>query len=298
MDVPHIAVCVCTYRRPRLLRHTLESLGNLNTHRAFTYSVVVADNDREETARSAVEEFAVAAPVPVAYCVEPEQNISLARNRSLQAAQGDFVAWIDDDEFASAGWLFLLLDALRRYGADGVLGPVQPVFQTPPPAWILDGRFFVKPRRTTGLVLTWQQTSTANVLVSRELFRNMAEPFRREFGSGCEDLDFFRRAMAHGHRFVWCDEAIVSEIVPPTRWSRRYLLRRALLRGRNGAGFANAFETAKSIVAVPLYLLLLPFLLLVGQHLFVKFVMKLGDHAGRLMGLLGLRVLGEKYLVG
>ncbi len=298
MGVPHIAVCVCTFRRPPLLRRTLESLRGLHTHCAFTYSVVVADNDRAESARATVEEFARSAAIPVAYGVEPEQNISLARNRGLQMARGDYIAWIDDDEFAGADWLFSHLQALYRFGADGVLGPVQPVFETPPPAWILDGRFFVKPRRASGRVLQWQQTSTANVLIRREILANVAEPFRREFGSGCEDLDFFRRMIAAGHRFVWCDEAIVSEIVPPTRWSRRYLVRRALLRGRNGAGFANAFETVKSLAAVPLYLLLLPFLLLIGQHLVVKFMMKIGDHAGRLIGLLGLRVLGEKYLIG
>jgi hypothetical protein len=148
------------------------------------------------------------------------------------------------------------------------------------------------------LRLKWDQTSTANVLLRRDILRGVKEPFRREFGSGCEDIDFFRRMMKSGRIFVWCDEAIVSEIIPPARWKRRYLLRRALLRGRNGHHFADVTSVAKSVLALPIYLLLLPILLLAGQHHFVRYVMKIGDHAGKLLGVLHLKILGDKYLAG
>jgi len=35
-----------------------------------------------------------------------------------------------------------------------------------------------------------------------------------------------------GHAFVWCNEAVVYEVVPPVRWRRTFMLRRALLRGK------------------------------------------------------------------
>jgi len=294
----HISVCVCSFRRPHLLKSTLENLRGLATAGLFEYSIVVADNDREESARATVEEFARSTDIRVAYCVEPEQNISLARNKALEFAQGDFIAWIDDDEFPNPAWLLTFFQALEKYGADGVLGPVKPVFLSPPPAWITRGKFFDKPRRASGLRLKWDQTSTANVLLRRDILRGVKEPFRREFGSGCEDIDFFRRMMKSGRIFVWCDEAIVSEIIPPARWKRRYLLRRALLRGRNGHHFADVTSVAKSVLALPIYLLLLPILLLAGQHHFVRYVMKIGDHAGKLLGVLHLKILGDKYLAG
>jgi glycosyltransferase involved in cell wall biosynthesis len=294
----HICVCICSFRRPDLLRTTLESLRELSTEGLFDYSIVVADNDRAESARAPVAEFAGTTSLGVVYCVEPEQNISLARNKALASARGDFIAWIDDDEYPEKDWLLTFFKALERFKSDGVLGPVRPVFKQQPPAWITRGGFFVKPRRVTGLKLKWQQTSTANVLMRREILAGLKDPFRREFGSGCEDLDFFRRMTAAGRTFVWCDEAIVSEIVPPTRWKRRYLFRRALLRGENGSRFSDWRGIAKSIIAVPLYLALLPFLLLAGQHLFVRYLMKIGDHAGNLFGVAGLKPLGDKYLAG
>ncbi|HVU33781.1 MAG TPA: glycosyltransferase family 2 protein [Opitutaceae bacterium] len=298
MPTEHVTICICSFKRPHLLRCTLEHLRHLETAGRFTYSIVVADNDRAESARATVTEFAGTVGVEVIYCVEPEQNISLARNRALQFARGDYIAWIDDDEFPSPEWLLTFHRALETYPADGVLGPVKPIFENEPPTWITRGRFFQKPRRQTGLRLRWSQTSTANVLIRRRILEGNVAPFRRQFGSGCEDIDFFKRMIEAGRSFVWCDEAIVTEIIPPTRWTRRYLFRRALLRGRNGRYFADYRTVLKSLIAIPLYSMMLPFLLVAGQHLFVRYLMKLGDHTGMLFGVLRLNILGDKYLAG
>lgn len=299
MKPPHITICVCTFRRPRLLQATLDSLRQLATGKdEFTYSVVVADNDHAGSAEPTVAAFAAEVDFPVHYAIEPRQNISLARNRAAALATGDYVAWLDDDEFATADWLLHLLRTLTANGADGVLGPVQPVFETPPPDWIIQGRFFHKPRRKTGLVLDWDQTSTANVLVKRTLLTGPGPAFREQFGSGCEDLDFFQRMVRSGHRFVWCEEALLSEIVPPTRWHARYLFRRALLRGRNGATLSGFREVAKAVLALPLYALWIPLVLPFGRHHGVRILMKWGDHAGLLVGKLRLPLLGKYYLAG
>ena len=294
----HICVCICSFKRPRLLAGTLEHLRGLATEGLFDYSIVVADNDRAESAKETVTEFARVSGIKTVYCVEPEQNISLARNRALQSAEGDFIAWIDDDEFPPKNWLLEFFKALQSSGADGVLGPVRPVFEQAPPAWIIRGKFFEKGRHESGEKLSWSQTSTANALVRREILTGLAEPFRRQFGSGCEDVDFFKRMTEAGRTFVWCREAEVSEVVPPTRWTRSYLFRRAWLRGQNNRHFADARSVLKSVIAVPLYVILLPFLLLGGQHLFVRFLMKIGDHAGKLAGVTGVKLMGDKYVAG
>ena len=96
--------------------------------------------------------------------------------------------------------------------------------------------------------------------------------------------------------FVWCQEAEVQEVVPPARWRRGYLFKRALLRGQNNRHFADFRSAAKSIIALPLYAVSLPVLLLLGHHLFMRYLIKIGDHAGKLLGLLGLQLMGDKYL--
>jgi len=297
MRKKHISICICSFKRPQFLRRTLENLRALETENLFDYSIVVVDNDREQTAKETVSDFARTAPVKAIYGVEPEQNISLARNKALELATGDYVAWIDDDEFPEQNWLLNFYKTLDQTNSDGALGPVEPVFESTPPSWILKGKFFEKRRnRITGSKLKWNQTTTANALVRREIFKGLAEPFRRQFTAGCEDVDFFKRMMEYGHSFLWCNEAVVHEVIPPARCRRLYLLRRALLRGQNNRHFADAESVARSIIALPLYLMLLPFLLLMGQHFFMQYLMKIGDHAGNLLGVAGVIFMGKKYL--
>ena len=292
-----ISVCICTFMRPALLGKLLPAVARQQTGGLFEIDIVVADNDCGQSARAVVQQAQLDSPVPLRYVVEPEQNIALARNRALKAADGDFVAFIDDDEIPPADWLLSAWQACQRYGADGVLAPVRPYFAHRPPAWLLRGRFCERPEPATGCRLHWRQTRTGNVLFGRRLLEGLEEPFCPRYGNGGEDQDFFRRLMQRGAVFVWCNEAAVRELVPPQRCSRRYLLKRALLRGQCEVGLTDARGICKSIVAVPLYLTVLPFVLPV-QHLCMQVLVRLCDHAGKLAGVVGLRPLGSKYIAG
>ena len=101
----HICVCICTYRRAPLLNRLLEALASQATDAQFTYSIVVVDNDRLRSAEPVVSDFGRTSPVPVHYFVEPQQNIAMARNKAVEHADGNYVAFIDDDEFPTQDWL-------------------------------------------------------------------------------------------------------------------------------------------------------------------------------------------------
>ncbi len=248
----HITVCVCTYHRPAFLLRLLESLAHQQTSDLFTFSVVVADNDAAQSARDVVVKFAARASFPVVYCVEPRQNIALARNKAIEMALGQFVAFIDDDEFPAENWLVQLRQACADDRVAGVLGPVKPHFEEAPPAWIVKGGFCDRPEHATGTVLQWWQARTGNLLFRREILQGIEQPFRPEFGTGGEDQDFYLRMMDRSCVFIWCNEAVAYETVPPARWKRSYMLRRALLRGRNSLKHARGrgIMIGKSIVAV------------------------------------------------
>jgi succinoglycan biosynthesis protein ExoM len=294
----HVTVCVCTFRRPQLLRKLLEELAAQETGGEFTFSAVVSDNDSEQSARAMTEECSARLPYPIEYVSEPRQNIALARNMALSKAGGDYIACIDDDEYPAANWLLSLLRTCDSTGADGVLGPVKPYFETEPPRWAIKGRFFDRPSHATGYRIGLSDARTGNVLFKRSLIAADAEVFKVEFKNGGEDVDFFRRKMAAGAVFVWCDEAPVFEIVPLSRSTRGYLLRRAMLRGRNSfrQKSGRLANVVKSAVAAPLYIMILPFLYLAGEHHGLKFLIKLCDHGGRLLALVGLNPVRERDL--
>jgi succinoglycan biosynthesis protein ExoM len=294
--LPNICVCVCTFRRPAMLHRLLVALERQETTGSFTVSVVVADNDPAGSARATTESFGARSSIPVVYSHEPRMNIALARNEALRHADGDYVAFIDDDEFPEADWLGRMLSACLAYSAAGVLGPVRPHFETPPPPWVLKGGFCDRPEHETGRVMDWEECRTGNVLFVRSIIDGDPEPFLKHFGNGGEDKDFFMRMTRRGHVFRWCNEGIAYETVPPERWTRSYMLRRALLRGRNILKHPGQQLPllAKSVVAVPAYAMVLPFSLLLGQHVFMKYCIRFCDHAGRLLGVVGLNPVNAR----
>jgi succinoglycan biosynthesis protein ExoM len=293
----HIDVCICTYKRPQFLKCLLEELTHQETQGRLTYSILVVDNDRLRSAEPVVSAFASSSSVPVKYCVEVQQSIPLARNKAVENAQGDYVAFIDDDEFPTKRWLLTLLMACETYAVAGALGPVRPYFSKGAPDWVRRGKFYDRPSYPTGFIIDWRKGRTGNVILKAAVIKSCPQPFRPDFRTG-EDQDFFRRMIEKGHSFVWCDEAVAYEVVPEIRWKRKFMLKRALLRGANSLAHPTfgVLDAAKSIIAVPVYAAALPFALLCGHHRFMSLLVKTFDHLGKLLALIGIKPITEQYV--
>ena len=279
-----------------MLRRVLREVIRQETADEFTVSVVVADNDAERSAEAVVAEVAGTTSTQIRNCVEPRQNIALARNMVVSNATGDYLAFIDDDEFPIPTWLLTLFHLCRERNVDGVLGPVLRHFDQTPPVWLEKSDLYVRPIKPTGTDVIWHEARTGNVFLKRELVLGDSMPFRPEFRAG-EDKDFFRRKIDEGRKFIWCAEAVVYETVPPARWKRKYLWRKALLRGASAGLQTNWKSVLKSCIALPLYTFGLPFALIAGQHYFVTLVMKLCDHLGKLLILVGINPVRGEYVL-
>jgi succinoglycan biosynthesis protein ExoM len=294
--VKHIDVCVCTCKRPQLLARLLQALAGQHTKDLFTYSISVADNDASESGRQVVEQFALRSAMQVRYSIEPRRNIALARNQSLAGTKGDYVAFIDDDEYPDANWLCALLQTCEANHADGVFGPVKPCFVQEPSRWVLEGGYFERPSHETGYRVGLSEARTGNALVRRKCLDGETGPFLEEFGLGGEDVDLFRRLMDQGSVFVWCDEAIVYEVVPQERCNRLYLIKRAVMRGsgsyRQKAGRLRA--VLESMIAIPAYGLALPLSILAGEHYFMKSLLKACYYSGRLLASLNIEPVKDR----
>jgi len=297
VQLSHISVCICTYKRPHLLRRLLEKLADQETGGIFTYSIVIVDNDEQQSAKDVITEFHRASAIPVKYCIEARQNIALARNKAVENSEGDYIAFIDDDEFPEKSWLLTLSKACREYKVDGVLGPVKRYFDEQPPQWIVKGNFYERPTYPTGLIIDWRKGRTGNVLLKKQLFAGADQPFDPQFRQG-EDQDFFQRMIELGHVFIWCNEAVAYEVVPPVRWRRSFMLKRALLRGAMEPQTANfgARDVIRSAAAIPLYICALPFAFVAGQHRFMDLSVRLFDHLGKLLALAGIHIVKDQYV--
>lgn len=296
----HISVCICTYRRPELLQRLLLKLQNQVVEGLFRYSVVVIDNDCEESGRGAFEEAAVDARVKMEYHVEPRQNIAMARNKAISKSRGDLIAFLDDDEFPADEWLATLYRLLLESGVDGVLGPVLPHFDGLPPEWLLRGGFCNRRTLPTGKILHWDEMRTGNVLLWRRIFDSPNLRFDERFGrSGGEDIDFFKKCVMTGHRFLWCNEGAVFETVPKERWKEKYYLTRYLrIGGLNGemkrverTGMGLLF---KRVTGAVLYASVLPMCLFMGYHYFLKYACKLLYNISWIVGFAFVPVIRDR----
>ncbi|MEP6883757.1 MAG: glycosyltransferase family 2 protein [Gammaproteobacteria bacterium] len=288
-----ISLCVATYRRPDRLAALLEDLSR---QRHLPDEVIIVDNDPAEAARAVVEQaIARGAPFPIRYDVQPVKNISLTRNKTVALARGEWVAFIDDDERAPELWLEQLFEAAARFGADGVLGPVDPIVPPDAPSWIRRGRFYDFPRMQTGTLIPPNRLRFGNVLLRGSWLRGAGDPFDAAYGlTGGEDGDLLSRLMQRGARIVWCDEAVVLEPVEQRRLSLQWLLRRSLsggqdfarhsLAGRYGPmsriGRVGFFSRAllQTLSAAALAVVSLP----MGRHRAARWLTKVAANIGKL----------------
>ena len=298
-EEPHISVCIPTYRRPNMLGRCLEALLNQEIS-GFTYSVVVVDNDIEQSARQLMHTWRRRSSFRLCYDVEPVRNISLTRNRALSNSQGDLIAFIDDDEFPEPTWLLKLFNAYECFSVDGVFGPVVPFYEGTPPKWLIRSGLCVRTSFQTGTILSNSKyMRTGNVLFGRHIFRNDETPFDPRLGrTGGEDTVFFTRMLRRGCSFVWCKEARVYEEVPQQRQRRSYFISRAFIRGVNTADREPwmSIGTLKSIGAVIAYTLSLPVLLVAGNHLFMNYLVKDCHHVAKLLAHCGVRLARERII--
>lgn len=227
-----VSVCLATYRRNLQLSLLLADLAS-QTRKPDT--VVVVDNDASGAARVVVEAHRAAAATAglLLYKIQPQKNISITRNWTVEHAHGDWLAFIDDDERAPTLWLQQLLQAAAQHRADVVLAPVIPQVPEQAPAWIRRGDFYSFPRMATGTLVPPNRLRFGNVLLRHDWLARTGIQFDPAFGvTGGEDCDLLVRLRNAGARIVWCDEAIVQEPVEEARLNLKWLLRRALRGGQ------------------------------------------------------------------
>jgi succinoglycan biosynthesis protein ExoM len=240
-----IDICICTFRRS-FLRETLASITRLDTGE-HAIRVVVADNDHEPSAQALVDEMRAEVPFPIHYVHAPAANICVARNACLDHAEGEFVAFVDDDELVTRGWLTALVDKAEASGSAAVLGPVRAIYGPEAPRWLSHGDFHsTMPVFVGGAICTGY---TCNVLI------RWSPPFQTlrfdlALGrSGGEDTAFFYQLTSLGGCIDFAPEALVKEPVPAERASMDWLVRRRLRFGQTH-GMLLAGSRAKALALV------------------------------------------------
>jgi succinoglycan biosynthesis protein ExoM len=292
---PMVSICIATHKRPAGLTRLLESLTRQIDPPPF--EAILVDNDAGGSARPVAENFSER--LGLKYLVEPERGLARVRNRAVAASTGRYVAFIDDDEWASESWLSALWRMATQHDADAVIGPVIVEFDPAVPKHIRECSLFHRAGVSDGKPVAWYHAHTSNSLVRRLSLPNLATPFDTFFDfTGGEDSDLFFRMVERGARIVGAAHATVFEYRPSDRADLAWVWKRSLRNGNNrialewkrvrstrrltrtvrtlSTGFSEAFRTAAAWRR--------------DRRRAMRHFIRMADHLGQLWGVLGFKV--------
>jgi glycosyltransferase involved in cell wall biosynthesis len=121
---PRISVVIPTYNRERLLTESLESFRHLAPP-AGDFEVIVVDDGSRDGTPAALERWAAAAGFHPVCLQQTHAGPAAARNRGVQVARGEFVAFTDDDCSVDSAWLNELLAGFTTGSVGAVGGTVR-----------------------------------------------------------------------------------------------------------------------------------------------------------------------------
>ncbi len=119
-----VSIIVCTRDRAESLRQTLQAIDACAVPGDVDVEMLVVDNGSQDRTRSVVRQAKCWGRSP-RYLFEPRQGLSRARNAAIVAAQGDVLAWIDDDARPGSRWIETVCRPIVDDLADAVAGRVQ-----------------------------------------------------------------------------------------------------------------------------------------------------------------------------
>ncbi|MDO4551718.1 MAG: glycosyltransferase family A protein [Planctomycetia bacterium] len=224
-----VTVAVCTRNRQEMISRCLESLFQQKTE--FLYEIICVENDAQQKSRKIVEAFSLVSTernVPFRYFCHPEQNIALARNLAIQEARGDFLIFIDDDEWADPLWLQNMMEVQKKTDGDVILGTCIPVFSEDFSPWLKDC-FLYRQEKFTSECQQVYGAPTNTTLYRLDMLRQRKPPLDPDFGrTGGSDVDLAMYLMGKGRKIYKTSLAKVYELQTKNRsrvffhWERQF----------------------------------------------------------------------------
>lgn len=230
-----LSLIVPTYRRPEVVR----CLDSIQQQTLTEFEVLLVDNAADEGLRSTVQAYNRAARVPIRYVAEPRLGLHNARHAGVRVATGEVLVFTDDDATFDPEWLAAFAGRFADHPEMAAAGgPVRPVWETPPPDWLL--RFmadYPEMFPVLSLMEPYREFRLGgdgwffgvNMAVRRSLLVDLGGFNPDSFGSiwlGDGETGLNRRLWEERALIGYVPEALVYHHVPPERMSPRYFRRR------------------------------------------------------------------------
>jgi glycosyltransferase involved in cell wall biosynthesis len=234
----HITIAVCTHNRADVLPIALRSLFALQRPEGTDLEIVLVDDGSTDHTPSVAQTLRDEAPFPMRYIPQPGTGVAAARNRCVAEANGDWIAFCDDDQRASHQWLNALCAIAHEKNARCVGGPIlldipQDTLRRLGPvrrSLLGEHNFGPSPRTFPGKEIP----SSGNLFIEKKLYQSVGgcDP---SLSSG-EDADLIGRVRAAGNTIWSAPDAHMYHLIPPHRLEEAYF---RWVSHRWGANFAR-----------------------------------------------------------
>lgn len=114
LQAPEISVIMLTYNRENLVGRAIESILNQTF---CNFEFIIVDNGSTDRSGKIVDEYALK-DSRISVIHRERGNIGSGRNTGLAAATGEYIAFIDDDDYAEPDFLEFLYNLVVTNNAD------------------------------------------------------------------------------------------------------------------------------------------------------------------------------------
>jgi succinoglycan biosynthesis protein ExoM len=235
MTSPTYSLIIPTMRRPQAIRAALRSVfeQDIAVDLVNQCEIIVVDNCPDHSAQAVLTVQAGESPFVLRIVHAPEPGVASARNTGWAAAKGSVIIFLDDDQEAHPGWLEALIRTHQGGIAPILFGPI--TARIPATSGRLSA-YYAQRFARTGPSMDARLDDyfgCGNCLIDRKALGLSKPPFCVAANQiGGEDDLLFHRLQLEGTRFGWSAMARVDEVVPPSRATVRYTLRRAFAYGQ------------------------------------------------------------------
>jgi len=229
-----ISIILCTYNRADALIRCLGSLESVTVPAGLDWEVVVVDNNSKDRTREIVTECQQRNTIRAVYVFEGQQGKSYALNRGLECANGDIVAFIDDDCVVDKNWLNCLNEEFRLdCDLSGIGGRVE-LYNIQDRAVSIRTS---KQRAFLELPSLFNLIPGCNMAFRRAVIETVGE-FDTGFGPGTkmvvEDADFIYRVFKRGYKIAYSPDILLYHNHGRRTDEQVKALNRSYVMGRGG----------------------------------------------------------------
>ena len=231
--MPNISVIICTYNREKYLYNALKSVAE-NDFPFDKYEIVLINNNSTDHTETECKRFQNDFPaVNFNYFVESNLGLSFARNRGIEEAKGEILAYVDDDAQVNREYL-KTIDGFFKENRTvmAVGGAIFPVYETKEPTWM---SYYTKSLITAyknegNKIIKFKgekYPSGGNAAYRKVVFEKVGK-FNTKLGRkgqsliGAEEKEIFDKIKALNMPVYYLPNMILYHIIPPEKLTKEY----------------------------------------------------------------------------